>query len=373
MNEYDQNSGTDSENGVTIPMARFRSDYLYELARRKDPEARRELGNVVTDLFISAKLSLREQDIVADILITMLKQAEKDLRLAISERLSNLEQAPLRVVLYLSNDDIDVARPILTYSPVFEEMDMMLVIETRDSEYWQAIAARADLRAAVIRALVETRDVPTARVLVNNNEINIPADSFAILGDMSETANDLSVPLLKRKDLPQDLVSNIYRHVGATIRENLEQVLPPERWAIVKEHVDDVIAEHVDNVVDKIKPPGDAMMEAAEGLKKRGKLTFDGVLQALKNDQISSFIAQLIVFSGLGFKKIQEMISEEDGLKMAALCRIHRIEKKTFLKFFLMTQKLRHGERMVDPMHLNAALSKYDFMPMEDAKAILEK
>lgn len=372
VNDTDLNSDTLHDAVGVVPLARFRSDYLYELARKKDPSARRELGDIVTDLFVSAKLSLREEDIVADILITMLKQAELDLRQAIAERLASLTHAPLRVVLYLSNDDIDVARPLLVSSPVLEDMDMILIIETRGEEYWRAIAGRPDLRAAVIRALVETRDSGTASVLLNNNEIIIPKESFEILSEIAHTANDICVPLLKRHDLPEDLISTIYRLVGDTIRADLESQLPPDRFAAIKSCIDHVIIEHVDRKAQLFSSPESHMIEAAQALKKRGKMTFDGVLQALKNGQVKSFIAQLMTFSDISFSGIAGMIVEENGQKMAALCRIHRIDKKLFLKFFLLTQKLRAGDRIVDPTHLNQALSLYDFMSIQDAQKILD-
>ena len=373
MNDTDSHSGIVNETGEAMPLARFRSDYLYELARKKDPAARRELGNVVTDLFMNTKLSLREQDIVADILITMLKQAEIDLRRAIAERVASLDRAPLRVVLYLSNDEIDVARPVLKSSPVLEDMDMILIIETRGEEYWRAIAGRSDLRASVVKALVETRDSGTARVLLGNNEIVIPEDSFSILAEISETANDICVPLLKRGDLPKDLISKIYQYVGETIRADLESELPSDRWEDIKSHIDQVIFDHVNNSVSPVKAPDRQMIEAAESIKKRGRLTFDGILQTLKNGQTSSFAAQLVAFSGMTFKGVVDMVSDERGHKMAALCRVYRIDKKMFLKFFLMTQKLRAGDRLVDPTHLNEALSKFDFMPMEDAQKIMDE
>lgn len=342
----------------------LQADYLYGLARRKDDESRRELGNAVTDLFADGHLSLREQDIVSDILITMLKQAERDLRRSIADRLAAMNQAPLRVVLYLSNDEIDVARKILAQSPVLEEMDLMLIIETQKSPYWQAIAERKDLKDAVIRALVETRDAGTAKVLVNNQDVTIPQDSFRVLSEIAKVANDLCSPLLHRADLPKELVASIYEIAGQKIEDDMRETMDNESVARVSPHVADTIQEFVKAAQNEYDPT-DMMIDAARSLREKGRLSIDGMLQSLKNGQVASFCAQMMVFLQTDLTQVKKMMAEENGQTMAAVCRVNRVDKKIFLKMFLMTQKYRTGERIVDPMVLNTALTEFDQLTID--------
>jgi uncharacterized protein (DUF2336 family) len=350
----------------------IQSDYLYELARRRDPQARVELGNAVTNLFVEADLSLREQDIVSDILITMLKQAEIDLRRAISHRLAAVTKAPLRVVLYLANDDIDVAKPVLTSSPVLEDMDLMLIIETQGADYWRAIAERPDLRATVIQALAETRDIMTAKILMGNTQITIPPSAHIVFADLAHTANDLCVPLLKRADLPPTLVASVYAVVGAKIIDELRTSLPPEQFKKLEPHLVDVVAEHTAAANDGFEPTP-PMIEAAKHLQQKGRLSIDGMIQSLRNGQIASFIAQMMVFVGTDLAAIKNMINDDTGKLMAAMCRLHRVDKKIYLKLFLLTQKVRTGDRVVDPMQLNSALSEFDMLPLSDARAMIDR
>jgi uncharacterized protein (DUF2336 family) len=342
----------------------LQADYLYELARSKNPDDRRQLGNAVTDLFTDGNLSLREQDIVSDILISMLKQAERDLRRSIADRLAGLDQAPLRVVLYLSNDEIDVARKILAQSPVLEEMDLMLIIETQKSPYWQAIAERKDLQAGVVRALVETRDPSTAKTLVNNQDVTIPMDAFRVLSEMAKAANDLCAPLLHRSDLPQELVASIYAIAGEKIRSEMDESMPDERRDSAAPHVADTVQEFV-NAAKNEYDPTELMIDAARSLREKGRLSIDGMVQSLKNGQVASFIAQMMVFLQTDLSQVKKMISEENGQTMAAVCRVNRVDKKIFLKMFLLTQKYRTGERIVDPMVLNTALTEFDQLTID--------
>jgi uncharacterized protein (DUF2336 family) len=332
--------------GPAVRFGGLQADRLYELARRKDAQSRVELGNTVTSLFVESDLSLREQEIISDILITMLKQAERDLRRSIADRLAALDKAPLRVVLHLANDEIEVAEKILAQSPVLEEMDLVLIIETQPSPYWQAIAERQDLRESVVRSLVQTRDYPTASVLVKNQNAIIPLDSFEVLVDMSNTANDLCVPLLGRRDLPPQMIADLYAIAATKIGQDVMMSLPPERRAEIEPHLADVAREYVQATKGNTDPT-EMMIEAARSMKKKGRLTIEGMIQSLNNGQLASFMAQMMVFLEAGLPAIKDMLADASAQMMIALCRVNRVEKKMFLKMFLLSHKYRTGERVV--------------------------
>ncbi len=352
------NDDLTSERGG-LPTSSVQASRLYQLARSKEASARAELGDAVTEIFSSEKLSLREQEIVADILITLLRQAEKDLRRAIAERLSVIDHAPLRVILHLSNDEIDVAQPVLEKSTVLEEMDLMLIIEMQKSPYWQSIARRKGLKVPVVRALVNTRDPETAVVLVRNDDAPIPDDSFKILAEMAAVSNDLSGSLLSRADLPKDLVAILYAHAGRKIEQQLA-----EDGQDNMDHVADVTDEFVAAAQDDYTPTR-LMIDAARVLSARGQLSIETMAQALKNGQIASCIAQMMVHMDLELGQVRHILMEPTGESLAAFCRIQRADKKVFLKVFLLTQKYRSGDRLVDPLMLNKALTTFDQMTME--------
>lgn len=364
--------GTESINKLTPHLVRLHdTEKLYQLARDKNPEARAELSAAVTDLFSSVDLSVREQEIVSDILITMLRQAEIDLRMAIADRLSALEKAPLRVILYLSNDEIDVARTVLQRSPVLEDMDLMYIIQTRDTHYWQAIAGRPTLQAPVVRALVETHDVATATVLVNNQMVTFPQDVFVILAEMAQTTNDIRTPLLQRRDIPRDLAAALYAHVGERIENELKQTFG-DIGGDVADAVEDVTTELVNAGQDEFTPSAQMIM-AAKTLASRGQLTIETLMRALKVGQIASFIAQLSVFAGLSIETTRYVLQEPKAETLISIFRIHQTDKKVFLKMFLLTQRFRSGERLVDPQTLNNTLSRFDQMALSDCQKLLNR
>jgi hypothetical protein len=107
----------DKSSDVTPLLVRlYDSHKLYGLAKDKKPLARAELMSIISDL-LGMNLSPRESELIADVLIALMRQAEKDLRQALAERLSMLEKVPLRLILQISHDEIEIAAPVLRNSP----------------------------------------------------------------------------------------------------------------------------------------------------------------------------------------------------------------------------------------------------------------
>ncbi|MDB5490479.1 MAG: hypothetical protein JWO78_328, partial [Micavibrio sp.] len=116
----------------------YESQKLYSLASDETPAARAELTGAIAAL-LEKDLPVGERELVSDLLINLMRQAEKDLREALSERLSTMEHAPLRIVLHMANDEISIARPVLRHSPVLSDLDLMYIIKSKDASYWQEI------------------------------------------------------------------------------------------------------------------------------------------------------------------------------------------------------------------------------------------
>ena len=109
------------------------TDYLLRLARDKSMAGRRELAEMISDLFLgnTQSLSDRERALTYDILSQVIHDVEMAVRRNISEQLAKVPNAPRDLVLLLANDDIEVAYPILAYNKVLQDADLIEVIRHR--------------------------------------------------------------------------------------------------------------------------------------------------------------------------------------------------------------------------------------------------
>lgn len=331
---------------------------------------------------LSVSMQVSEREMVADVLVTLLRQATKDLKAALADRICGLDNAPLRLVLQLVNDDIAIAKPLLENSPVLNDLDLLYIIQSRDSNFWQAIAARARLTESVVDALAETQDVPTATILIGNETITLSLYAAELLEELAETHEELAQPLLSRSDIPEKLVRKLYGFVGDVVKEFIvrqygAEIGKQENKNIqslheVRQVVDDVVGELAGASKEDYKPTA-AMLRAAEMFMGQGKLEPHLMVRTLKRGQIASFIAQLSVYVGLSSDLVFEMLRQDSGQGLAVLAKSIQLSKEDFLIIYSMTRKLSDAEIKLTLNHINTAAAYFDRITLAMARQILSR
>ncbi len=330
---------------------------LHALARNRTPAARCELAQIVVDL-LDRKLGVRESELVADILIDLIRQAEHDLRMALSDRLAMLGSAPLRVILHLATDDIDVARPVLEHSPVLGDSDLVYIIKSKGADYWRAIATRARMGESVLHALVDTCDLPTAQTLAENRAILLTDHALGVLGVLAHKSPRLARPLILRPEIPADLAAALYKAASEDLQARVtEKFSLPE--APVKETLDDLLKDFSAQSAESGLPT-DAMLQAARSALSKGLITMGLMMDTLARGQTGSFVALMSAYARLSPEVTISILEQPSGDRLAGLCRGLGIDKSDFLTVFRLTQRLRSKGGIATGHALARAQSAYE-------------
>lgn len=345
---------------------------LYALAKDKDPQARLALTDAITEL-LETKTSEREAELIADILISLTRQAEQELRQTIAERLCVMPNVPLRLILQLANDEIEIASPVLRHSTVLGDLDLIYIIKSKGADYWRAIAGRQNLSAQVVDMLAGTKDAGTGMVLLANENITLTENALTILSDMARERNDMAIPLLRREEVTRDIAAKLYRFVGEEIK------------AYIKAHYSVEIDHHpADNVAeDAIREmeaglqgsyrPGAIASELARQHNERGTLTFEMMEQTLRRGQIASFVAQFSEYADIGADALITLITHSKGAGLAVACRAAELDKSEFTSLYLLTNAMRSKARLVDMRDLGQVLDYFDNMTAAKAREIINQ
>ncbi len=362
----------DKSSNVTPLLVRlYDSQKLNGLAKDEKPLARAELISAVSEL-LEMELSPRESELIADVLIGLLRQAELDMREALAERLAVIDNVPLRLVLQLANDEIEVANPILSQSPVLGDLDLIYIIKSKGPAYWQAIARRQEMSNQVLNLLSDTRDLDTAIELTKNEDIVLTDHALGVLSDMAQNSDDLAQPLLRRDEVTTDVAKALYKYVGEELKTLIKTEYGVEEGSII-DAVDEVIVELVEagEAVSEFAPTF-SMLKAAERYKEKGLLTLKLMLGALRRGQIQAFIAQFSKYTGLDSKTTLEVMSQSSGQGLAVACKAYDISKEDFVSIFLLTNRIRNQGRMVDLTDMTKAINYYNRIKQEVARGIIE-
>jgi uncharacterized protein (DUF2336 family) len=197
------------------------------LADDNDEDVRAELAAKIARLMPG--LSERESSHVFALTVETLECLARDaavrVRAILAEEIKELDCVPQRVALALARDlHAVVAAPILQYSPLLSDADLIEIIACGQvREALSAIAGRKSLGPDVSDVLVQSLDVSAVARLLANPDARIRKETMSRIVEQAEEISDWQMPLALRADLSARAVRRIGALVGASILERLAQ------------------------------------------------------------------------------------------------------------------------------------------------------
>ncbi len=343
---------------------------LYELAGNREPQASAELADIMADL-LQIGVSQNENELITDVLMSLIRQAEADLRQAVAERMAVMDEAPVRLILHLANDEIAIADPILRKSRVLEDMDLIYLIKGQAQAYWKSIAARSEMSEPLVNALADTKDKDTAIIMTENRGIVLTNHALKIFSDMAKTAEDIARPLLQRDEISYNFAMDLYEFVGNELKAYINDHFDPDNKTGLGDVIDDIVFEFADVNSEEISPSAQ-MLALTEKMHINGLLDTKVMIDNLRRGQYANFTAQFSVFCSLPVSTVVEILQQQSAQGLAVACKGIGILKPEFVNMYLLTSRLR-GVRMVDQKDLNRALSYFDKVKEDVARDILRQ
>ncbi len=361
----------DKSSAVTPLLVRLYDNHKLDgLAKDKKPLARAELTSAVSEL-MEMDVTPRESELIADVLIELMRQAETDLRQALSEHISVIENAPLRLVLQVANDDIEVAQPVLKRSSVLKDLDLIYIIKSHGPEYWQAIASRKTLNDQVMNILADTGDLETGIVLAENMNLKLTEHTVLALSGLAQQSEKLARPLLRREEMPSEIASRLYQFVGQELKQFIAQNYEVDS-AVLIDAVDEVVLELTETEEINEFVPTSSMMKASARFKEKDLLTIQLMLGTLRRGQIRSFVAQFAKFTDLEPETIAEILTQPNGQGLAVACKAFKILKADFVTIYLLTNRVRNKGKMVDLKDMTRAVNYFNRIEPDVAMNIMK-
>ena len=172
-------------------------------------------------------LSQRESSHIFALTIETLECLARDaavrVRAILAEEIKSLDCIPKDIALRLARDvHTVVAAPILQYSPLLSDADLVEIIACGQvQEVLTAIASRKPVTEPVSDRLVQSLDVPTVAALLVNPDAKIRKDTMDRIIEQAESISAWHMPLALRADLSARAIRRIGSLVGASILERL--------------------------------------------------------------------------------------------------------------------------------------------------------
>jgi uncharacterized protein (DUF2336 family) len=164
----------------------------------------------LTDLFlVHAEACTADQVAVFDDVIShLIEKIDRRVLVELSNRLAQVENAPIRVVGTLArHPDMLIAGPLIERSMVLTDADLAEIADRdrRDPNLLSIIAARPRLGEATTEALIRRGNPAIARKIIDHPAARISEAGFARLVTSLENDKELALAIAKREDLPPEL------------------------------------------------------------------------------------------------------------------------------------------------------------------------
>ena len=184
---------------------------------------RAEAADKISKQFSDDQLSENERSLAEDIFRIMIKDAEVRVRKALARNLKQTPLLPHDVALTLARDVDAVALPILQFSEILSDSDLVDIIgDGPDSvEKQRAIATRGNVSEIVSSALVQAGHEDVLVDLIGNDGAEISEQSLQKVVDDFGHNERIQKPIISRNHLPITIAEPMVTLVSDRLRGEL--------------------------------------------------------------------------------------------------------------------------------------------------------
>ena len=249
-------------------------------------------------------------------------------RKIIAETLRDMVDAPAPIIRQLARDaEMVVAGPVLQYSPVLNEADLLEIIETSAAKgALSHISKRHGLGESVCDAIAARDDREAIGHLLANTCAQIREETLDQFIDMAPDIGDWHAPLVHRPKLPGLAASKLARFVADSLLGVLENRKDLEAGQI--RAVKDAVHQRIEagelqrdgEIGGTGREEGETILEKARRLHGEGRLTPEDIAASLGANDLKLARAALAVRSGLTLEAVGKVLGTQSAKGVVSLC-----------------------------------------------------
>ncbi|HET6839599.1 MAG TPA: DUF2336 domain-containing protein [Bradyrhizobium sp.] len=263
-------------------------------------------------------------------LLMLLDDASPLVRQAMAEVFARSAEAPAAIVQALSLDQASVALPVLEYSPLLIDADLVDIVATGDCAMQCAIARRTNLPASVGAAIAEVGTASAALELIENAHAELAPFSWHRIVERHGHLAAIRETMLVLDDLPAATRAALV----AKLAETLAQFVVARNWLSV-DRAGRIASEARDRSTMNIAADsrGEDLRGLVRHLRATGQLTAGWILRALLSGNIELFFTALSELSGLPQARVAALLHDRGGASLHALLIRAGLPESTFAAF----------------------------------------
>ena len=277
---------------------------------------RAEASSALARAFLYSNLTESDRAAAEDAMIMLLDDPSPLVRLALAEVFASNENAPVIVVHALAADQPDVAAPVLRYSPLLLDADLVEAVATGETGRQVAIASRSGLPRSVSAAIAEVGCAEACLVLLENEDAEtVPFSLDRIVERFGHLAAIRDV-LLARQDLP----APTRQALVVKLSETLADFVTAREW-LTEDRARRITREACEKATVALvaESPANEVRPVIRHLRESGQLTAGLLLRSLLSGHSEMFEGALAELASLPIARVIGIIHDRRGAGLRAL------------------------------------------------------
>jgi len=320
---------------------------LLDLARSRSTDDRQRLLLGVVALCDATPPGAEVSPVLADIFMTLARQAERDIRRALAESVAVAEWAPVALINMLALDEIEIARPIIAGSRLLEDQQLLRILVEATIEHHIEVARRPSLSGRVADAIIEAAEPATMTALASNRTAEISEDGLRRLIEQSRRVAALRAPLTRHPGLNDALATELYKWVGQALRQAIGERFRVDP-AVLGPAIETAVAKAEPKGIADTPPPSIAEREEMERrlvgkLQSAGQLRPGFLIRAIREKRLSLFEYGLCALTGFSLMQVRTAIMRPSPDALYLACAAVGIDRAVFPAVLDEIRKLTGG------------------------------
>jgi uncharacterized protein (DUF2336 family) len=263
------------------------------------------------------KLTPAERAVAEQVLRGMLDGAAVKIRQILAETLKDSAFVPHDVALTLAQDVESVAIPMLQFSSVLSDDDLIAIVRAGAPGKQLAIAGRPTVSTSVAGELLDTGNSKVAATLVGNLGAQLNADQLELAANRYGSDPRMAECLQKRPDLPIGIAERLVAFTAETLRAYIGQ-----RTDLTEPAITQLVLQTREQVTLDLRSthfPAEEAITLVEHLAAVKRLTPSLILRALCIGDLSFFEAAMAQLAQVPIHNARLLIHDSGQLGLKSL------------------------------------------------------
>lgn len=306
-------------------------DDVEKLMADPSAETRAETTAKIADQFTLGDLSETERRIAEEIFRSLVRDVEVRVRESLALHLKKSPDLPRDIAVSLARDVDSVALPVLRFSDVLRDEDLIQIVREQGGAKQVAIAQRPRVSSRVADALIDTGNETAVARLVANEGADLTTQALSRVMTEYDASEAVSDSLVRRPNLPAAISEELVERVT----ERLEAFLVSTH-EMSPDVASNLILQARERATMSLVDYGSTDIELenlVEQLHRKERLTASLLLRALCMGDMGFFERAMARLAGVPLQNARILIHDQGDLGLDSIYLKANLPKRLFPAF----------------------------------------